>query len=150
MVAAALTTAFLLSSPAFHAGHAIPRRYTCDGAGVSPPLRWKAPPRGTKAFAFFVIDLDAGPFTHWTLWDVPASRRRLAAGTTWRLQGRNSFGRVGYGGPCPPSGRHRYVFTLYALRRKLGLPRGAAPAEFTHALVRRVIATSTITGTYRR
>jgi len=149
-VLAALTVAFALSSPAFHTGRAIPRRYTCDGAGVSPPLRWKAPPRGTKAFALFAIDLDAGPFTHWTLWDVPASRRSLAAGTTWSLQGRNSFGRVGYAGPCPPSGRHRYVFTLYALRQKLGLPRGAASAQFTHALVRRVIATSTVTGTYRR
>jgi Raf kinase inhibitor-like YbhB/YbcL family protein len=147
---AALTAAFVLSSTAFQAGHAIPPRYTCDGAGVSPPLRWKAPPRGTKAFALFVIDIDAGPFTHWTLWDLPPSRTGLAAGTRWSLQGRNSFGRVGYGGPCPPAGRHRYVFTLYALRQKLGLPRGAATAQFTHALVRRVLATTTIIGTYRR
>jgi Raf kinase inhibitor-like YbhB/YbcL family protein len=147
---AALTAAFVLSSPAFHTGHAIPRRYTCDGGGASPPLRWKAPPRGTKAFALFVIDLDAGPYTHWTIWDLPASRRSLQAGTTWRRQGTNSFGRVGYSGPCPPSGRHRYVFTLYALRQKLGLPRGAGTAQFTHALVRRVMATSTVTGTYRR
>jgi Raf kinase inhibitor-like YbhB/YbcL family protein len=147
---AALTAAFVLSSPAFHAGHAIPRRHTCDGAGGSPPLRWTAPPRGTKAFALFVIDLDAGPYTHWTLWDLPASSRRIPAGTKWRLQGTNSFGHLGYSGPCPPSGRHRYVFTLYALRQKLGLPRGAASAQFTHALVRRVIATSTVTGSYRR
>ncbi len=147
---AALTTAFLLWSPAFHAGHAIPQRYTCDGAEASPPLRWKAPPRGTKAFALFVIDVDAGPFTHWTLWDLPPSSRGVAASTRWRLQGRNSFGRIGYAGPCPPSGRHRYVFTLYALRRKLGLPRGAATRDFTHALPRSVIATSTITGIYRR
>jgi Raf kinase inhibitor-like YbhB/YbcL family protein len=147
---AAITAAFALASPAFHAGHAIPRRYTCDGAGVSPPLRWKAPPRGTKAFALFVIDLNAGPFTHWTLWDLPASSRGVAAGTRWPRQGRNSFGRVGYAGPCPPSGRHRYVFTLYALRQRLGLPRGAVPGQFTHALVRRVVATTTITGVYRR
>ena len=147
---AALTAAFVLSSSAFQAGHAIPRRYTCDGAGVSPPLRWKAPPRGTKAFALFAIDVDAGPFTHWTLWDLPASSRHLAAGTRWPRQGTNSFGRIGYGGPCPPAGRHRYVFTLYALRRKLGLPRGAGRAQFTHALVSRVIATTTLTGTYRR
>jgi Raf kinase inhibitor-like YbhB/YbcL family protein len=147
---AALTAAFVLSSPAFHAGHAIPRRHTCDGAGSSPPLRWTAPPRGTKAFALFVIDLDAGPYTHWTLWDLPPASRRIPARTKWRLQGTNSFGHVGYSGPCPPSGRHRYVFTLYALRQKLGLPRGAVSAQFTHALVRRVIATSTMTGTYRR
>jgi Raf kinase inhibitor-like YbhB/YbcL family protein len=147
---AALTAAFVLASPAFDARHAIPRRYTCDGAGVSPPLRWKAPPRATRAFALFVIDVDAGPFTHWTLWDLPASRRGLMAGTSWRLQGRNSFGRIGYGVPCPPPGRHRYVFTLYALRAKLGLARGATTPQFTHALPGRVLATSTITGTYRR
>jgi Raf kinase inhibitor-like YbhB/YbcL family protein len=150
MVAALTAAAFALSSPAFAAGHAIPQRYTCDGAGVSPPLRWNAPPRRTKAFALFVIDIDAGPFTHWTLWDLPATRRALTAGTRWPLQGRNSFGRVGYGGPCPPAGRHRYVFSVYALRRKLGLPRGAATPQFTHALPGRVVATSTVTGTYRR
>jgi Raf kinase inhibitor-like YbhB/YbcL family protein len=147
---AALTAAFALSIPVFQPGLAIPARYTCDGAGISPPLRWRSPPRGTKAFAVFVIDIDAGPFTHWTVWDLPASRRGLVAGTTWSLQGRNSFGRIGYGGPCPPAGRHRYVFTLYALRRKLGLPRGAGTAEFSRALVSGVIATSTVTATYRR
>jgi Raf kinase inhibitor-like YbhB/YbcL family protein len=147
---AALTAAFALASPAFRAGHPIPRRYTCDGAGISPALRWKAPPRGTKAYAVFAIDVDAGPFTHWTLWDLPPSSRGVAAGTRWSRQGTNSFGRVGYAGPCPPSGRHRYVFTVYALRQKLGLRRGASPAEFTRALPRRVLATATITGTYRR
>jgi Raf kinase inhibitor-like YbhB/YbcL family protein len=150
VLAAVLTAAFALSSPAFHGGHVIPRRYTCDGAGGSPPLRWQAPPRGTKGFALFAIDLDAGPYTHWTLWDLPASSRGLRPGTTWRRQGTNSFGHVGYSGPCPPSGRHRYVFTLYALSQKLGLPRGASSAQFTHALVRHVLATSTVTGTYRR
>jgi len=147
---AALTTAFLLSSPVFANNHAIPARYTCDGAGKSPPLRWKAPPRGTRAFALFAIDVDAGPYTHWTLWDLPASRRSLPVGTSWTKQGTNSFGHVGYSGPCPPSGRHHYVLTLYALRQKLGLRRGASTAEFTHAIVRRVLATSTLTGTYRR
>ena len=147
---AAVVTAFVLSSPVFADGHAIPRRSTCDGRNVSPALRWKAPPRATRAFALFVIDRDAGPFTHWTLWDLPATSRGLRAGTTWRFQGRNSFGRVGYAGPCPPSGRHRYVFTLYALRRKVGLPRGASSSEFTRSLPTRVIATATITGTYRR
>ena len=147
---AVAAAAFALLSPAFHDGHAIPRRYTCSGANVSPPLRWNAPPRGTKAFALLVIDRDAGPYTHWTLWDVSAASRSLAAGTRWRLQGSNSFSNVGYAGPCPPSGRHRYVFTLYALRQKLGLRRGASTAEFTHALPRRVLASATITGTYRR
>jgi Raf kinase inhibitor-like YbhB/YbcL family protein len=150
VVAAALAAAFALTSPAFNGGHAIPRRYTCAGSNVSPALRWQAPPRGTSAFALFVIDRDAGPFTHWTLWDLPATSRSLPMATRWRLQGRNSFGRVGYAGPCPPSGRHRYVFTLYALRRKLGLPRGATTSEFTRALPRNVLSSATVVGTYRR
>ena len=147
---AALTAAFVLSSPVFGAHRPIPRRFTCDGANVSPPLHWKAPPRGTKAFALFVIDIDAGPFAHWTLWDLPSSSRGVPAGTSWSRQGTNSFGRIGYAGPCPPTGKHRYVFTLYAVRLRLGLPRGASPPQFTHALPTRVIATATITGTYRR
>jgi Raf kinase inhibitor-like YbhB/YbcL family protein len=149
-VLAFAAAAFALSSPAFHDRHAIPRRYTCDGANVSPPLRWTAPPRGTNAFALFVIDRDAGPFTHWTLWDLPPTARSVRIGTPWPLQGRNSFGRVGYAGPCPPSGRHRYVFTLYALRRKLALPRGASAAAFMRPLPLRVVATSTFVATYRR
>lgn len=150
MLAAVVAAAFALGTPAFHPGHAIPRRYTCSGANVSPPLRWKAPPRGTKAFALLAIDRDAGPFTHWTAWDLPASSRSLPAATRWRLQGTNSFGRVGYSGPCPPTGRHRYVFTLYALRSKVGLPRGASTSELTRSLPTRVLGTATITGTYRR
>ncbi len=146
----ALAAAFVLTIPGLGPGHAIPRKYTCDGAQTSPPLRWKAPPRGTKAFALYVLDRDAGPYTHWTLWDLPASSRGLPAGTKWPRQGQNSFGQVGYAGPCPPSGRHRYVFTLYALKRKLALPRGATPSQFTHALTRSALATATITGTYKR
>jgi Raf kinase inhibitor-like YbhB/YbcL family protein len=147
---AVVAAALALTSPVFHDGAAIPRRYTCAGANVSPALRWHAPPRGTKAFALLVIDRDAGPYTHWTVWDVPATRRSLPAATKWRWQGRNSFGHIGYSGPCPPSGRHRYVFTLYALRQKLNLRRGASQTELTRALPTRVLATATITGTYKR
>ena len=113
-------------------------------------MRWKAPPRGTKAFALYVLDRDAGPYTHWTLWDLPASSRGVPAKTMWAKQGRNSFGDVGYAGPCPPSGRHRYVFTVYALKQKLGLRRGASVAEFLRVLPRRVLGTATVTGTYSR
>ena len=147
---AALTAAFVLSIPALGPGHAIPSRYTCDGAGTSPALRWKAPPRGTRAFALYVLDRDAGPYTHWTLWDLPATSRGLPVATRWSKQGRNSFGDIGYAGPCPPSGRHRYVFTVYALKQKLGLRRGASVSEFVRALPRRVLATATVTGTYSR
>jgi Raf kinase inhibitor-like YbhB/YbcL family protein len=149
-VLAALTAAFVLSIPALGPGHAIPKRYTCDGAQTSPALRWKAPPRGAKGFAVYVLDRDAGPYTHWTLWDLPPTSRGIPAGTKWAKQGRNSFGDIGYAGPCPPSGRHRYVFTVYALKQKLGLRRGASVAEFLRVLPRRVLGTATVTGTYSR
>jgi hypothetical protein len=149
-VLAAFAAAFALSIPALGPNHAIPKRYTCDGAQTSPALRWKAPPRGTRAFAVYLLDRDAGPYTHWTLWDLPPTSRGVAAGTKWAKQGRNSFGDLGYAGPCPPSGRHRYVFTVYALKQKLGLRRGASVSEFLRVLPRRVLGTATVTGTYSR
>jgi Raf kinase inhibitor-like YbhB/YbcL family protein len=150
---AALTAAFLFWSPAFPHNQGIPRRFTCDGANRSPPLRWQAPPRGTRAFALELVDLDspAGTFMHWTLWNLPASARGIAADVKWRLQGRNTFGRIGYGGPCPPHGTaHHYVFTLYALRRRLSLPRGASPRRFVLELDGRVVAQRPLGATYRR
>jgi len=152
-VVAVLAAAFLFWSPAFPQNRAIPRRFTCDGANVSPPLRWQAPPRGTRAFAIELIDLDspAGTFTHWTLWNLPASARGVPAHVRWRLQGRNSFGRIGYGGPCPPAGRaHHYVFELHTLKRKLSLARGASPRQFVLALNGRIVASRPLGGTYRR
>jgi Raf kinase inhibitor-like YbhB/YbcL family protein len=114
---AVLAAALVLTSPAFHAGGAIPLAYTCDGRDASPPLRWAAPPRGTRSFSLTVIDLDAHGFVHWRLREIPASVRRLAAGSRVGVAGVNSFGQRGYGGPCPPrgSGRHRYLFTLRAV-----------------------------------
>lgn len=108
---------FALISPMFGAGGTIPRPYTCDGRDVSPPLRWTAPPRATRSFSLVVTDLDAHGFVHWRLRAIPTSVRRLVAGSRVGSPGVNSFGRRGYGGPCPPpgSGRHRYVFTLRAL-----------------------------------
>jgi Raf kinase inhibitor-like YbhB/YbcL family protein len=131
-----LTAALSLSSPAFPNGAQMPARYICSGRGVSPPLRWSHVPSGTHAFALSLVDLDVlGGFTHWTLWNLPPSRHGLAASMRWRLEGRNSFGHVGYGAPCPPSGPpHRYQFRLYALRRILPLRRGASPAQFNRAL----------------
>jgi Raf kinase inhibitor-like YbhB/YbcL family protein len=132
---ALLLTSFVLVSPAFAPGHAIPARYTCDGADVSPPLRWTAPPPATRSFALAVVDLDTSPpFRHWTLSDVPARLRRLAAGSPVGRSSRNDFGRLGYGGPCPPRGQtHRYRFELSALG-----PGG------------RVLARAHLLGTYRR
>jgi len=148
-----LAAVLALVSPAFHTGARIPARYTCTGANASPALRWTAPPRGTRSFALLVVDPDApsGSFTHWTLWNLPPTRRSLPAMFRWKWQGRNDAGTVGYTGPCPPPGpKHHYVFTLYAVNRMLALPRGAPPQVVVPAVVRHVRATATLTGTYSR
>ncbi|HSP71832.1 MAG TPA: YbhB/YbcL family Raf kinase inhibitor-like protein [Gaiellaceae bacterium] len=131
---AVAVAAFVLSSPAFAPGEPMPARYTCDGRDTSPPLRWTAPPRGTASLALTVTDPDApgGTFVHWRLTGIPASARTLPAGS--HAGGRNSFGKTGYGGPCPPRGQaHRYVFVLRALGRS-----GT------------VLATARLVGTYAR
>ena len=115
---AALAAAFVLTSPAFHQGGTIPKRYTCDGANISPALRWTAPPRRTASFSLTVFDPDApgGGFLHWRIARLPASARSLPAGS--RLGGLNSAGTRGWTGPCPPPGpAHHYRFTLRALDR---------------------------------
>lgn len=125
---------FVLSSPAFPAGGTIPTRYTCDGANVSPPLRWTAPPKGTASLSLTVSDPDApgGVFTHWRIPKLPAAARGLPAGS--HLGGANSSGGRGWTGPCPPAGpAHHYRFVLRALAR--------------HG---RVLAVARLTGLYRR
>jgi Raf kinase inhibitor-like YbhB/YbcL family protein len=115
---ASLVAAFVLTSPAFHQGGAIPKRYTCDGANVSPALRWTAPPAHTASFSLTVFDPDApgGGFLHWHIARLPAEARGLPAGS--HLGGRNGSGADGYTGPCPAAGApHHYRFTLRALDR---------------------------------
>jgi Raf kinase inhibitor-like YbhB/YbcL family protein len=112
-----------LESKAFKAGGVIPAAHTCDGRDASPDLIWSDPPEGTAAFALVCDDPDApaGTWVHWLAWNIPAAARRLAEGIQslpelpdGTRQGSNDFRRVGYGGPCPPSGTHRYFFRLYA------------------------------------
>jgi len=112
-----VAAAFALTSPAFANGGTIPVEYTCDGRGVSPPLRWSAPPAGTKSFALTVFDPDApgGGFLHWQASGIPAGARGLRAGQHPPVEGANGAGRSGWTGPCPPSGVHHYVFTLTAV-----------------------------------
>lgn len=144
---------FALSSTAFSAGGVIPKAYTCDGRNVSPPLRWTAPPRGTRSLALSVEDPDApgGTFVHWTGWNIRPSVRRLASGQRLPVEGTNSAGGRGYTGPCPPAGaRHHYVFRLYALRAKLPLAAGAAPSKFRRALRGRVLGFTRLVGRYGR
>lgn len=152
--------AFSLTSSAFAAGAAIPTRYSCDGAGVSPPLAWSGAPTRTAAYALVVHDPDAprGDFTHWLLVDLPASATALPEGvpTTERpptggVQGRNDAGRLGYTPPCPPAGSaHHYHFTLYALDHALGLAPGATRQQVTDALRGHVLAEGQLVGTYKR
>jgi phosphatidylethanolamine-binding protein (PEBP) family uncharacterized protein len=121
-------------------GAQIPRRYTCDGANAVPRITVGGVPKGTAQVALLMTDPDApgGGFTHWTHWG--------------KTEGRNSFGKVGYGGPCPPKGDkpHHYVITAYAVRRKLPLARGAEPAEVVEAIHANALASGSVTGTYGR
>jgi hypothetical protein len=149
------TGAFTLRSGAFAAGGAIPARYTCDGADVSPDLSWDGVPDGTAALVLVVDDPDAGGFVHWLVLDMPPSRASLARGAGKAggslQQGTNGFGTAAWGGPCPPSGDHRYRFTLYALATPLGLhgaPGGGPVREaLGHA---KVLGHAVVNAHYRR
>jgi Raf kinase inhibitor-like YbhB/YbcL family protein len=122
--------AFALRSTAFEAGATIPKTHTCDGRDASPPLRWDQPPPGTRSFALVCEDPDApaGTWVHWLIYGIPEKTRQLPGGLPGQgslldgsAQGKNDFGRLGYGGPCPPRGRaHRYFFRLCALDEPLG------------------------------
>lgn len=150
-----------LTSTAFADGTPIPKLYTCDGRDISPPLAWSAPPPATKQLALICDDPDApsGVFTHWVLYGLPADTRSLPedlpkdpllARPTGTTQGTNDFGRTGYGGPCPPKGRHRYRFTVYALSTDLKLPPRAKKADLTSAMSGHILDQGTLTGTYQR
>ena len=141
-----------LSSSSFGAGGAIPARYTCSGADGSPPLAWSHAPQGTVVFALVVVDTDASGFVHWVVSDIAGNLSGLAAGERVGVAGRNSFGGVGYGGPCPPvgSGAHHYVFTLYALSHKLGLGGVPTATQVRAAAAKVTLATARLTGTFRR
>jgi Raf kinase inhibitor-like YbhB/YbcL family protein len=157
-----VTTMFTLASPAFQSGDSIPRQYTCDGADVSPPLDWLAPPAGTVSFALVVEDPDApgGTFIHWVLYDLPGTSASLpeAVPKSAELpqlggarQGRTSFGRTGYGGPCPPSGpAHHYHFRLFAVNAKLGLRAGATRDEVMTAMQAHELGRAELVGLYAR
>ncbi|RIH89443.1 YbhB/YbcL family Raf kinase inhibitor-like protein [Calidithermus roseus] len=140
--------AFALSSSAFAQGKPIPAKYTCDGLDISPPLAWSDAPRGTQSFALIMDDPDApaGTWVHWVLFNLPAQTHQLAEKAVQGVQGRNSWGRLGYGGPCPPSGTHRYFFRLYALDTLLQLPAGATKEQVLRAMQGHVLAQAELMG----
>lgn len=149
-----------LSSPVFSEGEAIPRKYTCDGPDVSPPLRWHGTPEEARALALICDDPDApaGTWVHWVAYGIPASVVGLPEAVPtdpltedgW-AQGRNDFKRIGYGGPCPPAGGpHRYFFKLYALDTEPDLEPGATKGELLAAMEGHVLAEARLLGTYAR
>jgi Raf kinase inhibitor-like YbhB/YbcL family protein len=152
--------AFMLRSSAFEAGSVIGRAYTCDGRDINPPLRWENPPGGTRSYALICDDPDApmGTWVHWVIYNIPAAARELAEGLPARekspdgsLQGQNDFGRIGYGGPCPPRGKpHRYFFRLYALDAVPGLGPGATRKALLKAIEGHVLAQAELMGSYGR
>ena len=145
-----------LTSSAFAPGGAIPRRHTCDGENLSPPLAWTGAPAKTRSFAVLCDDPDASNFTHWVLFDVPAGVSSLDEGLrpghmiAGAAEGENDFGGIGWGGPCPPTGEHRYAFRLYALDvPKLGLV-SPTKRQLEAAMEGHVLAEARLAGTYRR
>jgi Raf kinase inhibitor-like YbhB/YbcL family protein len=148
-----------LTSSSFQ-GNQIPRKFTCNGAETSPQLAWTAPPADTASFALIVTDPDAPgrTFVHWVLYDLPAETRSLPEGLAKQgqladgsRQGRNDFGNIGYGGPCPPGkSAHHYVFMLYALDAKLNLPVGATRAQVETAAQGHILARGELIALYQK
>jgi hypothetical protein len=154
------TMSFALQSTAFSNGGEIPRRFTCEGADLSPALSWDAVPAGAQSLALIADDPDApvGTWTHWLIWNIPAHATALPEGVakTGSLdngarQGVNDFRRIGYGGPCPPPGKpHRYFFKLYALDARLDVKPGAGRGELEAAMKGHVLSHAEFMGMYRR
>lgn len=152
---------FTLQSPAFQSQGAIPKKYTCDGDDVSPALRWSGVPSNAKSLALIVDDPDAPDpkapkrvYAHWLLYDIPPTASELPEGVKHgqlpkgTREGSNDWHRTGYGGPCPPVGRHRYFFKLFALDRVLGDIGAPSKKELETAIAGHVIGTAELMGTY--
>ncbi|HDZ25814.1 MAG TPA: YbhB/YbcL family Raf kinase inhibitor-like protein [Candidatus Aminicenantes bacterium] len=148
-----------IKSPAFVPGGKIPGKYTCDGMDISPPLIWTSGPEGTKTFALICDDPDApmGTWVHWILFNLSADiielrenvppERELERGAK---QGMNDFRKIGYGGPCPPGGIHRYYFKLYALDTEINLEAGTTKSELLKAMEDHILAEGQLMGRYER
>ena len=132
----------------------IPFQYTCDGDNVSPELTISDVPENTKSLALIVDDPDApiGIFVHWILYNIPPTTKKMSSQNVpeGALTGMTNFGHVGYGGPCPPNGTHRYFFKLYALDKVLDLPEGATEKQLEDALINNVIEKTQLIGLYTR
>lgn len=161
MAAGADPAALGLFSPAFRDGASIPRRYTCEGEDVSPPLAWSGAPPGTRSFALVVDDPDAPDpkaprrtWVHWVVYDLPPDvhglPERASVLPPGARAGRNDWGRTAWGGPCPPVGRHRYVHKLYALDTELGELDAPSAGALGRAMRGHVLAEASLVGTYEK
>jgi len=149
-----------LKSTSFEPGGFIPKRFTCEGADVSPALAWGEPPAGTQGFAIIEDDPDApsGTFVHWVVYDLSAGSSRLPEALPGNdqipgggRQGANDFSKIGYSGPCPPPGKaHRYFVRLYALDAPTGLSPGAARSELDNAMKGHILAQAELMGRFKR
>ncbi len=146
-------------SSAFGEGERIPSDFTCDGADMSPPIEWSGVPASAQSLAIIADDPDApsGNWTHWLVYDLPPDLTHLPAGIAagealpgGALQGRTDFRKTGYGGPCPPSGEHRYFFRVYALDAMLHLKSGVSKQELLRAMQGHILAEGALMGTYDR
>ena len=140
-----------LTSPAFQNNAQIPSEHTCDGRDLSPPLSISGVPSNAKSLALVMDDPDApvGNWDHWIVFNISPSASQMPKGTEPKgVAGKNSWGRTGYGGPCPPSGTHRYLFKLYALDAALNLPEGATKKELERAMQGHIISQAQLMGTY--
>lgn len=148
-----------ITSTAFDDGQMIPSRFTCDGDDISPSLSWSGVPDGARSLALICDDPDApmGTFVHWVLYNLPGDAGELPEGLSAQgqlesgaRQGKNDFGKLGYGGPCPPGGTHRYRFKLYALDKTLDLSSGVKKSELLEAMEGHVLAQGQLVGKYSR
>ena len=146
-------------STAFSEGTMIPRKFTCDDTNVSPPLKWSQAPEGTKTFAVICDDPDApsGTWVHWVLYNLPSSVNGLSENVppmeslpNGAKQGKNDFGKIGYRGPCPPGGTHRYYFRVCALDKELNVKSSITKAELLKAAEGSILAEGELMGKYKR
>ncbi len=149
---------FTLTSSEFKEGDSLPQKYTCDGRDISPPLDWFHPPEGTAAFTLTCEDIDvpSGTFDHWVMWNIPLESSGILEDVPPAdhlphdtKQGQNSFGKLGYNGPCPAGDEHRYVFTVYALDNMLQIAPGSIKRQVIKAMDGHILARATLTVTYR-